>query len=93
MGAQAEPRIEGSQGMVWRPPDMVHRAAAELLGTLLLVLFGAGAVLAALRIGDGALDHAGRGMIALSFGLIVAIVVYAFGLIARPHLVDEEADE
>lgn len=63
-----------------------HRFAAEVLGTALLILFGPGSVLAALRIGEGSLDYAGLGMIAVSFGLVVAVVIYAFGAVSGAHI-------
>ncbi len=63
-----------------------RRCAAELLGTALLIVFGPGSVVAALTLGDGSLDYAGLGMIALSFGLVVAIVVYAFGSTSGAHI-------
>lgn len=59
---------------------------AELVGTALLVLFGAGSVLAALSLGDGRLDPAGLGFVALAFGLVVALVVYAFGPTSGAHV-------
>ena len=63
-----------------------RRCAAELVGTALLVVFGPGSVLAALTVGGGELDYAGLGMIALSFGLVVAIVIYAFGSTSGAHI-------
>ncbi len=66
--------------------SLVRRCAAEFVGTAMLIVFGPGAVVAALRIGDGTLDYAGLGMIALSFGLVVAIVIYAFGSTSGAHI-------
>lgn len=63
-----------------------RRCAAELVGTALLILFGPGAVVAALRVGDGTLDYAGLGMVSLSFGLVVAIAIYAFGSTSGAHI-------
>jgi len=60
-----------------------RRLAAEAIGTALLVIFGAGSVVAALTLGGGELDFAGLGMIALSFGLVIAVVIYAFGTRSR----------
>lgn len=60
-----------------------RRLAAEVIGTALLVIFGAGSVVAALTLGGGELDFAGLGMIALSFGLVIAVVIYAFGTRSR----------
>jgi glycerol uptake facilitator-like aquaporin len=45
-----------------------RRPVVEAWGTGLLILFGPGSVVAALAVGDGVLDYAGLGMIALSFG-------------------------
>ncbi len=58
---------------------LLRRCAAEGLGTALLVVFGPGSLVAALRLGDGELDPAGLSMVALAFGLVVALAVYAFG--------------
>ena len=63
-----------------------RRCAAELIGTALLIIFGPGSVVAALSVGDGTLDYAGLGMVSLSFGLVVAIVVYAFGSTSGGHI-------
>lgn len=65
---------------------LARRLAAEALGTGLLIIFGPGSVVAALALGDGSLDFAGLGMIALSFGLVVAIVIYAFGTTSGAHI-------
>ena len=66
--------------------SLLRRSAAELVGTALLIVFGPGAVVAALVVGDGALDYGGLGMIALSFGLVVALVIYAFGPVSGAHI-------
>ena len=66
--------------------SLVRRCLAELVGTALLIIFGPGSVVAALRLGGGTLDYAGLGMIALSFGLVVAIVIYAFGTTSGAHI-------
>jgi len=68
------------------PGSVGRRCTAELIGTALLIIFGPGAVVAALYVGDGALDYAGLGMISLSFGLVVAIVIYAFGSTSGAHI-------
>jgi glycerol uptake facilitator protein len=67
-------------------PDLARRLLAEAIGTALLVIFGAGAVIAALTTGDGRLDYAGLGIIGLSFALVIAIVVYAFGSTSGAHI-------
>jgi glycerol uptake facilitator protein len=66
--------------------SLIRRLAAEAVGTALLIVFGPGSVVAALRLGGGELDYAGLGMIALSFGLVVAIVIYAFGTTSGAHI-------
>lgn len=78
--------VTGKTGPLWWPPDMVHRWLAEALGTGLLVVFGPGSVVAALHVGDGDLDYAGLGMVALSFGFVVALLVYAFGPVSGAHI-------
>jgi glycerol uptake facilitator protein len=62
------------------------RLAAEAIGTGLLVLFGAGSVVAALTVGGGGLDYAGLGMVALAFALVIAVVIYAFGTTSGAHI-------
>jgi glycerol uptake facilitator protein len=66
--------------------DLGRRLVAEAIGTALLVLFGAGSVVAALTLGGGELDFAGLGMIALAFGLVIAVAVYAFGTTSGAHI-------
>ena len=67
-------------------PVLVRRLAAELVGTAILVLFGAGSVVAALKLGEGKLDYAGLGMIAIAFALAVALAIYAFGTTSGAHI-------
>lgn len=66
--------------------SLVRRLVAEFLGTALLVLFGAGSVVAALTLGNGQLDYAGLGMIALAFGLVVALAIYTLGATSGAHI-------
>lgn len=68
------------------PAELWRRLVAETIGTGLLVLFGAGSVVAALRLGDGRLDFAGLGMVALAFGLAIAVAIYAFGATSGAHI-------
>jgi glycerol uptake facilitator protein len=56
-----------------------RRLLAELIGTALLLLFGPGSVVAALKMGAGKADRPGLDMIAPAFGLVIAIVIYGFG--------------
>jgi glycerol uptake facilitator protein len=67
-------------------PNLGRRLVAEAIGTALLVVFGAGAVVAALRLGNGKLDYAGLGIVAISFALVIAIVIYAFGTTSGAHI-------
>lgn len=66
--------------------DLGRRLLAEFVGTALLVIFGAGAVVAVLEVGHGRLDYAGLGIIGLSFALVIAAVVYMFGTTSGAHI-------
>jgi glycerol uptake facilitator protein len=66
--------------------QLPRRLVAEAVGTALLVLFGPGSVVAALKLGNGTLDFPGLGMVALAFGLVIAIVIYAFGTTSGAHI-------
>jgi glycerol uptake facilitator protein len=66
--------------------ELPRRLLAELAGTAILVLFGAGAVAAALTVADGQLDYAGLGMVAISFAIGIAVAVYAFGTTSGAHI-------
>ncbi|MFD1537025.1 MIP/aquaporin family protein [Nonomuraea guangzhouensis] len=66
--------------------DLPRRLVAEAIGTMLLVLFGAGSVVAALVMGNGRLDYPGLGIISLSFAIVVALVIYAFGTTSGAHI-------
>ncbi len=63
-----------------------RRLVAEGIGTALLVLFGAGSVVAALTVGGGELAYAGLGFIALAFGIVIAAVIYGFGAVSGAHI-------
>ncbi|HET6502451.1 MAG TPA: MIP/aquaporin family protein [Amycolatopsis sp.] len=63
-----------------------RRLVAELIGTALLVIFGAGALVAALKVGGGQINYAGIGIVALSFALVVAAVIYMFGKTSGAHI-------
>jgi glycerol uptake facilitator protein len=65
---------------------LARRLGAEFVGTGLLVFFGPGSVVAALTVGEGKLDYAGVGFIALAFGLVVAAVIYGFGAVSGAHI-------
>lgn len=69
------------QGDVEYEPTIVHKLAAEVLGTFVLVLFGVGAVLATFRgQADGAYPAVG-----LAFGIAVLAMAYAVGGISGGH--------
>ncbi len=63
-----------------------RRLAAEFIGTALLILFGPGSVVAALTVGGGTLDYAALGFIGLSFGIVIAAVIYGFGAVSGAHI-------
>jgi glycerol uptake facilitator protein len=63
-----------------------RRLAAEVVGTAILVLFGAGSVVAALRMGGGKLEYPGLGMVAIAFAFAIAIAIYAFGTTSGAHI-------
>ena len=65
---------------------LFHRVLAEAVGTALLVLVGAGSVVAALTVGDGRLDYAGLGFVSLAFAIVVAVVIYGFGPVSGAHI-------
>jgi len=65
---------------------LLRRLLAEAIGTAILVSFGAGSVVAALTVGDGQLDYAGLGMVAITFALAIALAIYAFGTTSGAHL-------
>jgi aquaporin NIP len=64
------------------PPNSVKRLLAECLGTFALVFAGTGAIVINAQSG-GAITHAG---IALTFGLVVLAMIYAFGEVSGAHL-------
>lgn len=59
---------------------LLHRAAAELAGTFALVLAGCGAIVVDKQ--TGALGHAG---VAAAFGLVIMIMIAAFGHLSGAH--------
>lgn len=63
-----------------------HRLLAEAVGTALLVLVGAGSVVATLTVDGGRVTYAGLGFISLAFAIVVAVVIYAFGPISGAHI-------
>ena len=63
----------------------IHRLLAEAVGTALLVLVGAGSVVATLKV-DGEVTYAGLGFISLAFAIVVAVVIYGFGPVSGAHI-------
>jgi aquaporin Z len=60
----------------------MKRAAAEFIGTFGLVFAGTGAIVVN-EVSGGAITHVG---VALTFGLIVLVMIYTFGDISGAHL-------
>ena len=69
------------------PPTMLHRLAAEFIGTFWLVLGGCGSAVFAAKFAssDGVSLGIGFLGVALAFGLTVLTGVYAFGTISGGH--------
>jgi glycerol uptake facilitator protein len=65
---------------------LVRRVVAEAVGTAMLVLFGAGSIMAALTLGGGELTYAGLGFVALAFAIVIAVVVYGLGPVSGAHI-------
>ena len=65
---------------------LFHRLLAELVGTALLVLVGAGSVVATLTVDGGRMTYAGLGFISLAFAIVVAVVIYGFGPVSGAHI-------
>lgn len=61
--------------------NAMHRLAAEFVGTFALVFAGTGAIVID-RVTDGGVSHIGIG---LTFGLIVMVMIYAFGHVSGAH--------
>jgi aquaporin NIP len=64
------------------PPNLGHRALAEGVATFALVFAGCGAIIANAEY-DGALGTVG---VALAFGLIIMLMVYATGHLSGAHI-------
>jgi aquaporin NIP len=63
-------------------PDLARRALAEALAAFALVFCGCGAIIANARY-DGALGAVG---VALAFGLVIMVMVYATGHLSGAHI-------
>src|ERR1700680_231991 len=68
-----------------RKPTMLHRLAAEFIGTFWLVLGGCGAAVFAANPSEGISVGIGFLGVAVAFGLTVLTGVYAFGTISGGH--------
>lgn len=64
---------------------LLHRLLAESVGTAMLVLVGAGSVVATLTV-DEEIGYASLGFIALAFAFVVALVIYGFGPVSGAHI-------
>jgi len=62
------------------PPALVRALAAELIGTFALVFAGAGAVMV-----DAKTHQLGHVGVAISFGLVITVTIYAVGHISGAH--------
>lgn len=65
--------------------ELGRRLAAKVVGSALLTLFGAGAVVASFLL-VGELNYAGIGFVGLSFAVAIAVAVYAFGPVSGAHI-------
>jgi MIP family channel proteins len=63
-----------------RAPRLLRALTAELIGTFALVFAGAGAVMVDAK--TGALGHVG---VAITFGLVITVMIYALGHISGAH--------
>jgi glycerol uptake facilitator protein len=63
-------------------PSLFARAAAEVLGTFLLVFFGCGAVHVAVLTGD----LSGLGQVGLVWGVAIMLAIYCIGGISGSHI-------
>jgi aquaporin NIP len=61
-------------------PELARRALAEALGAFVLVFAGCGAIMVDAK--TGALGHVG---VAISFGLVIMVMIYALGHISGAH--------
>ncbi|MGB1712763.1 MAG: aquaporin, partial [Miltoncostaeaceae bacterium] len=64
-------------------PDLPRRFAAEFLGTFLLVAGGCAAAAVDFRTDGGLGGHVG---VAIAWGLIVAMVIFAIGHLSGAHI-------
>jgi aquaporin NIP len=77
---QARPRARRRPGAPARVP-LVRRLLGEAIGTFALVFAGAGAIMVDAQTGQ--LGHVG---VAIAFGLVIMVMVYAVGHVSGAHL-------
>jgi aquaporin Z len=65
---------------------MSRKLVAELIGTFILVFFGAGSAIFAINAAEGAPPAIGMLGVALTFGLTLLVLVYAIGPISGCHV-------
>lgn len=81
--ATIEPTIEPNVA-----PTLQQKLIAEVIGTLVLVLFGCGSVVVygtAQAANDGRLLPSTVTTVGLTFGLVIVVMVYAFGRVSGGH--------
>ena len=66
--------------------ELARRLAAEAIGTALLVLFGAGSLVAAILVGKGSVTYPGIGIVGFSFAIVIAAIIYIFGPVSGAHI-------
>jgi glycerol uptake facilitator protein len=73
-----------------KEPTLAQKLVAEVIGTGLLVLIGAGSVTATFTLNPTATSHpfteADLGVISFAFGLIIVAMVYAIGKVSGCHI-------
>src|SRR5205085_4552487 len=73
-------RAGGGRGLLLVQPALPRALVAELIGTFALVFAGAGAVMVDSK--THALGHVG---VAITFGLVIMVMIYAVGHISGAH--------
>lgn len=66
--------------------SLAHRASVEGLATSLFIFVGVGSVPAVLLTSEGNFTGADLGIVALTFGLIIAAMCYVFGPVSGCHI-------
>src|SRR2546425_1507481 len=68
--------------MAARPPPLLSRCLAEIIGTFILVFFGCGAVHAAVLTGA----QSGLWQVAIVWGVAVTVAIYVVGGVSGAHI-------